>query len=197
MGLFGNKKPSGDAGPAPIAEYKVVYKGGLPHLPKAKVAGIELRYWPDRLTLDPTAAAKKFWEPMELPYAAISDLTIERRQVSAAENLLSAGNGGGSRDLATMNNIHLHYAGADGHPVLLRLEMLTGVTVTGQAKKCAEMLDQLRAHRILDQITAPAGAAPTAGGGVADELAKLGQLAQQGILSPEEFTAAKARLLGQ
>jgi hypothetical protein len=76
--------------------------------------------------------------------------------------------------------------------------MLSGVTVTGQAKKCAEMLDQLRANRILGQITSPAAVpAQRVGGGVADELAKLGQLARQGILSPEEFAAAKTRLLGQ
>lgn len=197
MGLFGSKKPAADAGPQPIAEYKVTYRGGFAHLPKAKVGGIELRWWPDRLTLDPTTASKKFWQPMELPYAAIHNLTIEQRQVSAAENLLSAGKGGGSRDLATMNNLHLHYIDQTGQQLLLRLEMLTGVTVTGQAKKCAEMLDMLRANRILDQITTPAASAPVASAGVADELAKLGQLAQQGILSPEEFVAAKARLLGQ
>jgi hypothetical protein len=81
--------------------------------------------------------------------------------------------------------------------MLLRLEMLTGVTVTGQAKKCAEMLDMLRANRILDQITSPTATAPVASVGVAEELAKLGQLHQQGLLSPEEFAAAKAQLLGQ
>jgi hypothetical protein len=69
MALFGNKNSRNtDAGPAPLAEYKVVYRGGLPHLPKSKVGGIELRYWPDRLTLDPTTGSKKFWQPMELPY---------------------------------------------------------------------------------------------------------------------------------
>lgn len=197
MGLFGSKKPAADAGPAPIAEYKVIYRGGFAQLPKAKAGGIELRYWPDRLTLTPTTGSKSWWQPVELPYAAIHNLTIEQRQVSAAENLLSAGKGGGSRDLATMNNIHLHYSDPTGRQMLLRLEMLTGVTVTGQAKKCAEMLDQLRANRILDQITTPGATAPVASAGVADELAKLGQLAQQGLLSPEEFAAAKARLLGQ
>lgn len=35
-----------------------------------------------------------------------------------------------------------------------------------------------------------------AGGNVTDELARLGQLQQQGLLTPEEFAAAKARLLG-
>lgn len=198
MGLFGNKKPSEDAGPAPLAEYKVVYRGGLPHLPKAKVAGIELRYWPDRLTLDPTAAAKKFWEPLELPYAAISELSIAQRQVSATEGLLAAGKPGGAKDLATDNNIHISYTGQDGQSMLLRVEMLTGVTVTGQAKKCAEMLDMIRVNRIREQFT-QTGAIPqdAFAVSVADELAKLGQLAQQGILSPDEFAAAKARLLGR
>lgn len=43
----------------------------------------------------------------------------------------------------------------------------------------------------------PQAAAPAhAGGSLADELAKLNQLAAQGILSPQEFAAAKGRLLG-
>lgn len=37
--------------------------------------------------------------------------------------------------------------------------------------------------------------APPAGGSLADELAKLNHLAAQGILSPQEFAAAKHRLL--
>ncbi|WP_329122802.1 SHOCT domain-containing protein [Streptomyces sp. NBC_01465] len=43
---------------------------------------------------------------------------------------------------------------------------------------------------------APAPAAPASGGDVADRLAQLGQMAQQGLLTPEEFAAAKAKLLG-
>ncbi|MEZ0089938.1 SHOCT domain-containing protein [Streptacidiphilus sp. EB129] len=198
MGLFNSKTPSADSASAPIAEYKVVYRGGLASLPKPKAAGIELRYWPDRLTLDPTSAARKFWEPLTLPYAAIGDLTIEQRQVSSTEALLASGKGGGARDLATHNNIHLTYTSPEGQAMLLRVEMLTGLTVNGQAKKCAEMLDMIRVNRIREQFAAaPASASPAGSGSVADELAKLGMLAQQGILSPEEFTAAKARLLGQ
>lgn len=43
---------------------------------------------------------------------------------------------------------------------------------------------------------APAPAAAPAGGGLNDELAKLAQLHQQGILSDEEFAAGKRKLLG-
>ncbi|WP_245194916.1 SHOCT domain-containing protein [Kitasatospora phosalacinea] len=43
---------------------------------------------------------------------------------------------------------------------------------------------------------APAPAAPAAGGeDVASKLNQLAQLVQQGLLTPEEFAAAKARLL--
>jgi len=40
------------------------------------------------------------------------------------------------------------------------------------------------------------GSAPPPGGDVASQLGQLVQLRQQGLLSEEEFSAAKARLLG-
>ncbi|WP_055602770.1 SHOCT domain-containing protein [Streptomyces aureus] len=45
---------------------------------------------------------------------------------------------------------------------------------------------------------ASAPAAPVSGGApsVTDQLVRLGELAQQGLLTPEEFAAAKAQLLG-
>lgn len=43
-------------------------------------------------------------------------------------------------------------------------------------------------------VAAPA--APAAAPDIADKLADLGRMVQQGLLTPEEFTAAKARLLG-
>lgn len=42
---------------------------------------------------------------------------------------------------------------------------------------------------------APPAAAPAAAGSLIDELTKLSALQQAGILTPEEFSAAKARLL--
>jgi Short C-terminal domain len=43
---------------------------------------------------------------------------------------------------------------------------------------------------------APPAAAPQAGGSVIDQLKELGELKTQGILTEEEFTAQKAKLLG-
>ncbi|MGW0550548.1 DUF4429 domain-containing protein [Streptomyces altiplanensis] len=55
-------------------------------------------------------------------------------------------------------------------------------------------IDAAIAQRHAPQQAAPA-AAPA--GSVADELAKLGSLVQQGLLTQQEFEQQKARLLGQ
>lgn len=76
--------------------------------------------------------------------------------------------------------------------------MLTGVTVMGQAKKCQEFEDRLATHQIRARFGAvPAAVAPSqsAGVSVADELAKLAAMRDQGILTDDEFQAQKARLL--
>ena len=44
---------------------------------------------------------------------------------------------------------------------------------------------------------APAPAAPAAGNSMADQLGQLADLHQQGVLTDDEFAAAKAKLLGQ
>ncbi|WP_371654715.1 MULTISPECIES: SHOCT domain-containing protein [unclassified Streptomyces] len=43
---------------------------------------------------------------------------------------------------------------------------------------------------------APPGAPGPGDAALVDRLTQLGRLAQQGLLTPEEFTAAKAKLLG-
>jgi hypothetical protein len=43
---------------------------------------------------------------------------------------------------------------------------------------------------------APPPAAPEAGPSMADQLQQLAELHQQGVLSDDEFTAAKAKVLG-
>jgi hypothetical protein len=196
MGLFKSSKAEpADGTPEPLAEYKVIYKGGLAELPKAKTGHIMLQAWGDCFAMEPGNVSKKFWTRLIIPYAAVSDVQIVRRQVGAVAGLLTAGSKGGTRELETENNIHIHYTNATGQPIVLRVEMLTGVTVDGQARKAAEFNDRLQAHGVRTQFEQKA--APAGMGSVADELAKLGQLLQQGILSSDEFAAAKGRLLGQ
>lgn len=194
MGLFGSKSTPGDAVPAPTAEYKVTYKGGLASLPKAKIGGITLQVWDDRFAFEPTVGSKKFWEPLVIPFVAVSDVQIVRRQVGSGQALLA---GGSARDLETDNNLHFHYVDRDGQPLILRVEMLTGVSVSGQARKAAEFADLLMARGVRTQFyTAAAPTPQQPQGGVTEHLAKLGEMYQQGLLTQTEFESAKAKALG-
>ncbi|MFC7308075.1 SHOCT domain-containing protein [Streptomyces monticola] len=58
-------------------------------------------------------------------------------------------------------------------------------------------LQAQQAQQAQQQSAPQPPAVPTAVGvSVADQLMQLGQLVQQGLLSPDEFAAAKAKLLG-
>ena len=190
---FGKNKGNG---PAPLESYDVTYKGGLPNLPKAKIGKIVWEIWADHFQFNPTTATKKFWDPLTIPYETVSDLSVVGRQVSTFEALAGGLN---SKQLNQDNNINIAYDSPAG-PAVLRLEMLSGVTVMGQAKKCLEMQDRLRAH----QITAKFGARATSSGSLAGpsadipaQIQALAQLHAQGILSVEEFESKKSELLSR
>ncbi|MFF4804403.1 SHOCT domain-containing protein [Streptomyces sp. NPDC001351] len=59
-------------------------------------------------------------------------------------------------------------------------------------------IEQLQAQQAAAPAApaAPAAAQPSAGSGLLDELKRLGELRDQGVLTDAEFTAAKSRLLG-
>jgi hypothetical protein len=73
---------------------------------------------------------------------------------------------------------------------------------SSEGKRLARLLDRVGVHVAAMLEADPSGGLEppreaTAGAvSVADELAKLGQLRAEGLLSDEEFAAAKARLLG-
>ena len=101
------------------------------------------------------------------------------------------------QDTETLNVIAITYLGDDDEEILLRLEMLTGVNVYTQAKKCQEMLDVLRQNTILNRINKnnkATGVAPQISN--ADELKKYKELLDSGVITQEEFNAKKTRLLG-
>lgn len=68
------------------------------------------------------------------------------------------------------------------------------LTVQFGAKHKAEF--EALADAVRAAIAAPAAAAATGSTSLADQLAQLGRLRADGVLSDEEFAAAKARLLG-
>lgn len=63
-------------------------------------------------------------------------------------------------------------------------------------KKQAPQFEELRAA-VDEAIARSHAAAPSPQASLADELAKLQQLADDGVISPEDLAAAKAKLLGQ
>ncbi|MFC1433238.1 SHOCT domain-containing protein [Streptacidiphilus sp. N1-3] len=93
-------------------------------------------------------------------------------------------------------------------PVIVRrplgAPLLRGAIVGGaaygmgrrSARNAQQHADQDQAIADLEARNAPPRpAAPAAGGELTDQLAQLGQMVQQGLLTPEEFAAAKAKLL--
>jgi hypothetical protein len=58
-----------------------------------------------------------------------------------------------------------------------------------------QQIADLQAQQAQQQAPAPAAAAPAAGGGITDQLTQLKGLLDSGVLSQEEFEAAKAKVL--
>lgn len=195
MGIFGKKDDAGNTdGEQPLETYKVVYKGGLADLPKAKSGEIRMQLMPTAFELHPTIGSKSYWNQLTIPYHDVKSLQIVARQQSTFESVLGGPN---AKPLNDENNIHIEYASGD-RLVLLRLEMLSGVTVSGQAKKCRELMDRLRTLGILDRFQpAPAVGSPNSGADVPAQIARLAELRDQGILTEAEFDAKKADLLGR
>ena len=196
---FGRKPEADKSSSGIIASYGVTYKGGLRALPKAKVGKITLDILEDRFRLTAgNISSRKFWTDMDILYQSISAVEITDRTVSTFEGIAGGLN---SRQLNQKNNIHFSFLGPDGLTVL-RVEMLTGVTVMGQAKKCQEFEDRLQTHQLRERFDAATPGFPltqetrqAAGPSKADELAKPASLRQQGILTDEEFQSQKDKLL--
>jgi hypothetical protein len=181
-----------------LQKYSVIYRGGHPDYPKAKAGGINLEILGDRFELKPTIGTRGWFRGLIIPYSSVADVEIVDRQVSTFEGILG---GLDSRQLNQKNNIHIVYS-ERSLEIVLRLEMMTGISVMGQAAKCRELDDRLRNLGVRQQFR---GSAPTPEPGtggvpppqtdVMDQLRKLGELRDAGVLTPEEFAAKKAQLL--
>lgn len=196
---LGRRKEAVTSQDEAIGSYTVIYKGGLRELPKAKHGKITLDILEDRFRLSAgNDLARKFWADLGIPYANVSAVEVTDRTVGTFEGLAGGLN---SRQLNQKNNIHFSFLGPDGQTVL-RVEMLTGVTVMGQARKCQEFEDRLHSYQIRERFGAAAAGRrpaqdpqPGSRASTADELAKLAALRDQGIISEAEFQEQKNRLL--
>ena len=160
-----------------IIRYGVTYNGGLAKYPKAQSGEIE------------------WFEEMAIPYEKIKKLEIVERKISNAEWLLSSSRSD-MKAMEQKNNIEISYIDSDNKNQLIRLEMLTGVSIYGQAGKCVEFMDVLRQNDIPDKFIKETTQNTTeAQVDVLGQIEKLSELKEKGILSDEEFNSKKEELL--
>jgi hypothetical protein len=191
------KKEARDGTSAPV--FQVAYKGGHPDYPKAKPGFITCKVCADAIELSPTkwTSTKKWFKGLRIPFAQIAGLEVVERQLGGFEVILGGLN---SRQLNQRNNIHVAYRLDDGTHIVLRLEMLSGWSVWGQARKCRELIDWMQMHGIFDRFQAKANASSSEGHSMDDiptQIKKLAALHEEGIVTGDEFSKKKADLLSR
>lgn len=176
-----------------IIRYGVTYLGGLPKYPKKLTGELGMNIMPDCFHFHPSSTLK-MEEDTIIPYSCVEKLEITRHQITNAEMMIASGTD--MKSMEQENNIEISYR-VDGKLLVLRVEMLTGVSLYGQAGKCREMMDVLRQNEILDKFAGEKKAAPDAPAiSVADELKKFKELLDMGVISNEDFEEKKKQLLG-
>lgn len=179
-----------------IARYAVTYKGGLSEYPKQKIGEIGLNIMSDCFIFKPTSTAEEWFKEMSIPYERISKLEIVERKVSNTEWLLSSSNSD-MKAMEQKNNIEITYE-ENGQSLFVRFEMLTGISIFGQAKKCVEFMDVLRQNGILNYFS---GNENVQKGNqvqetdILSQIEKLSKLKNEGILTDDEFMNKKKELL--
>ncbi len=186
MGLF-KKNNNVDS----VKGYQTVYLGGHPDNPK-KVAGIVDLQLLENCFLVKHRVAEKYLKTFEIPYRAVTDFAIVDRTLSTANVILG---GKDAYKLQQANNIHITYKDMNNNLLTVRFEMISGVTVTGQAKVCLEMLDYLKTNGIYSQFNISNSNSDNTNNDIIDQIEKLSKLKDDGILTEEEFLSKKAQLL--
>lgn len=182
-----------------IIRYQVIYRGGFPKKPQKQMDSLSLglNIMEDSFIFKPESLAKKQWfgeENFVIPYDKVVKFEIVKRQVSTAEALLSSN--GDTKSLEQLNNINISYLDDEGAEQMVRVEMLTGTTVYGQAAKCQELVDLLREKKILNKLNKEKSeSVQSAGDDVLAQIEKLASLKEKGLLSEDEFNQKKAVLL--
>lgn len=177
-----------------IIRYEVVYGGGLAKYPKAKSGAIGLNVMNDSFILKKTIGSKDWFEDFEIPYDSIQSFKIVKRQAGNWEMMLSS-DAASARATEVENVLAITYLDESGIETLLRLEMLTGLTVYNQAKTCQDMLDLLRQNKILNRLNKENSTSNNQPSSI-DEVKKLKDLLDAGIITQEEFDIKKKQLLG-
>ena len=176
---------------SPLQVPGVTYLGGFSFLPQASRAPGTLVFDDDTLTLDRIAyetLRSNFDPPMEICRTrAIASIEVTSEQVARSKvgaaflfGVLGAVTAKSAADRATLL-------------VTLKSEEAGYLAVDGQSK--AAVLGRLRPW-LREHGIAVGSPEPAESLSLADELAKLAEIHRSGALTDDEFTAAKAKLLG-
>lgn len=177
MSLF--KKKSNEMS---VKTYSTMYLGGHPENPK-KVAGIvDLQLFGNCFAFK-HHVADKYLVPFEIPYNSVTDFKIVDRTLTTANVIFG---GKDAYKLQQANNIHITYNDKNNDILTVRFEMITGVTIAGQAKVCLELLDYLKTNGIYSQFNL-SNNNPANNDEILNQIEKLAQLKEAGILTEEEF----------
>ncbi len=177
-----------------IIRYGVTYLGGLEQYPKSHLGEIGFNILPEMFYLKPTRSTSDWFSDMVIMYDKVSKFEITTRQMTLTEQMLT----NDARSLEQDNNIEITYDDENGNEIVLRLEMLTGISVAGQAVKCREMIDLLRQKGILKRLNKASNAnTQSSGESITDKLANLAKLKNSGVISEDEFNSKKAELLSK
>lgn len=189
MGLFG----SGPKEQGELDHYTVMYLGGLPAYPKSNSSPLLFKICNDRFVMHPTFGANWF-KAFTIPYQKVQSVDLARRQAGLLEVAMA---GADSTQLNTSSIVQVSFADDRGVDLVMRLQMISGLSAQGQAVKAAEMLDLLRSQGILQKFktTRPTESHPSHAEDIPSQIEKLSQLRDKGILSNEEFMMKKVELL--
>lgn len=184
-----------------LKRYEVTYRGGHPEYPMSKEINkypfIIMDIMPDRFSFLPKESSKPWFPGFELPYSQVISIEIVERTISTAESFLSSSSD--NSDLRQKNVLEITYVDENNDEYVMRNEMLTGVTVMGQAKVCSEMMDLLRGNKILKLFRGKQNvnvSTQTPNTDVVEQLRKFKDLLDADIITQEEFDAKKKQLLG-
>lgn len=188
-----NKQPQAGG----LIRYEVTYLGGHPNfqLGKKKSPYILLDVMPDRFSFLPELQSEDWFTGFDISYDSILELHIEKRTITTAEILLGAGDNANQEQ---ENVICIVFKAETGQELTVRVEMLTGLTIFNQAKKCRELMALLRQHGILQKIEQKKitnNSPNNIGNDVLSQIERLASLRDAGILTEEEFRDKKKALL--
>lgn len=189
MGVFGTTRD-----PGVLSKYRVRYLGGLPDYPKQRGNSIDLVVRDERFSLLWPDGGSAY----SIPYEYVVSVELAPKQLGAARAVLGGLN---SRQLNQLNNIHITYI-LKGRELVLRLEMWTAgiTTLSATANRCRKLMDLLHTEGILEKFKGSGAAVQATLGPVvsgADEIRKLAELRDSGILTEGEFQTKKAELLAR